>query len=341
MSLSNNNQTNGRQLAIFYEHPEWFKPLFAELERRNIPYDPLLAYQHHYDPAERESPYSLVVNRMSPSAFTRGHSQAIPYTLQYMAHLQEIGANVLNGYEPYRFEFSKARQISLLHRLGLPYPRALVISAPSQAPAAAAALNFPIITKPNIGGSGAGIRRFETMSELREAVEAGEIDLGIDGIGLVQEYLPARRESIVRVEILGGRFLYAIRLYLQSESSFNLCPADYCDLPENQVEEGMADGVSGRGLLIEGYTPLPEVIRTVERITREAHIEVGGVEYLVNDLNGQVTYYDINALSNFVADAPNVIGFDPFPKLVDYLLIRAGGLSAAEARERSSLALAA
>ena len=29
--------------------------------------------------------------------------------------------------------------------------------------------------------------------------------------------------------------------------------------------------------------------------------------------------YDINALSNFVADAPNVIGFDPFVRLVDYL----------------------
>jgi hypothetical protein len=339
MSLFN-NQNDGRKLAIFYEHPEWFKPLFAELERRNIPYDRLLAHRHHYDPAERESPYALVVNRMSPSAFTRGHAQAIPYTLQYLAYLQEIGANVLNGYEPYSYEFSKARQISLLHRLDIPYPRALVLNDPSQAPAAAESLNFPLITKPNIGGSGAGIKRFDTMAELREAVAAEEIDLGIDGIGLVQEYLPARGESIVRVEILGGKFLYAIRLHLQSENSFNLCPADYCDLPENQVDDGLADGVSGRGLLIEGYTPPPEVIQTVERITREAHIEVGGVEYLVNDLNGQITYYDVNALSNFVADAPNVIGFDPFPRLVDYLLTRAGGLSAAEAEAAPSLALA-
>ena len=27
-----------RPIAILYEHPEWFKPLFAELERRDIPY---------------------------------------------------------------------------------------------------------------------------------------------------------------------------------------------------------------------------------------------------------------------------------------------------------------
>lgn len=33
--------------------------------------------------------------------------------------------------------------------------------------------------------------------------------------------------------------------------------------------------------------------------------------------------YDVNALSNFVANAPDVIGFDPFVDLVDFLLERA------------------
>jgi len=72
-------------LAIYYEHPEWFKPLFAELERRGVAYDRLLAHQHVFDPAVRESPYALIVNRMSPSAFKRGHTQAIFGTLPYLA----------------------------------------------------------------------------------------------------------------------------------------------------------------------------------------------------------------------------------------------------------------
>jgi hypothetical protein len=29
----------------------------------------------------------------------------------------------------------------------------------------------------------------------------------------------------------------------------------------------------------------------------------------------------VNALSNFVADAPRVIGFDPFVNLVDFLVV--------------------
>jgi hypothetical protein len=77
-------------------------------------------------------------------------------------------------------------------------------------------------------------------------------------------------------------------------------------------------------LLVEGYTPTRGVIENVLRIAHGAHIEVGGVEYLVNDRDGRAYYYDVNAMSNFVADAPNVIGFNPFTRLVDHILRLAG-----------------
>jgi hypothetical protein len=38
---------------------------------------------------------------------------------------------------------------------------------------------------------------------------------------------------------------------------------------------------------------------------------VGGIEYIVDDRDGELYYYDVNALSNFVADATTVLGFDP------------------------------
>jgi hypothetical protein len=53
-----------------------------------------------------------------------------------------------------------------------------------------------------------------------------------------------------------------------------------------------------------------------------AHLDLGGIEYLVNDRDGEVYYYDINALSNFVTDAPRVVGFDPFVNFVDFLAAR-------------------
>ena len=56
---------------------------------------------------------------------------------------------------------------------------------------------------------------------------------------------------------------------------------------------------------------------------RKAKIDVGGIEYMIDDRDGRLVYYDVNALSNFVADAVNVVGFDPFARLVDYLEQRA------------------
>ncbi len=312
---------NNERIAVFYEHSEWFKPLFAELEKRGIEYDRLLAYDHRFDPYEYQLPYSLVINRMSPSAYLRGHEQAIFYTLEYLAYLKEIGANVLNGYDAYLYEFSKARQLRLLDRLGLPHPRARIINHASQAPAAAEGLQFPVIIKPNIGGSGAKIMRFDSPHKLRAAAEAGTIDLGIDHTALVQEYLPAEGNSIVRVEILDGEFLYAIQLRLTTDE-FNLCPADYCQTTKPQASTS-DNCISSRNALVEAYTPPAHVIADVKRIVAAANIEVGGVEYLVNERDGGVYYYDINALSNFVADAPQVLGFDPLPQLVDYLLVRA------------------
>ena len=49
------------------------------------------------------------------------------------------------------------------------------------------------------------------------------------------------------------------------------------------------------------------------------------LELLVDDRDGQHYFYDINALSNFVADAPRVVGFDPWVGFVDYIVARADG----------------
>jgi D-alanine-D-alanine ligase-like ATP-grasp enzyme len=178
-------------------------------------------------------------------------------------------------------------------------------------------LRFPVLVKPNIGGSGAGIRSFASAAELAEETAAGRLELGLDGTALVQEQLPAEEESVIRIEILGGEFLYALRLRLMP-GSFNLCPADYCDLP------GIADGVSGRGLPIERFDPPEGVVEDAKRIVTAAGMDLGGVEYIVNARDGLPYFYDVNALSNFVANAEETIGFDPFVNLVDFVLERAG-----------------
>src|SRR5690349_5730807 len=216
-------------IAIYYEHPHWFKPLFAELDRRGTPYVQVNAAQHHFDPAHLngESGYGLVFNRMSPSAYRRGHGQGIFYTQYYLAHLEQRGKRVVNGQKAFRYETSKALQLSLLESLGLPYPKTRVINCPADTLQAAEGLRYPLVVKPNIGGSGAGVAKFDNPQQLAEAAQAGKLDLGLDNTALVQEFIPARDGHIVRVEVVGCKYLYGIKVHLTGDT-FDLCPADIC-----------------------------------------------------------------------------------------------------------------
>jgi glutathione synthase/RimK-type ligase-like ATP-grasp enzyme len=312
-------------LAVYYEHPEWFRPLFAELDRRGTPYVRLDAARHRFDPGARGEPFALLFNRMSASSYLRGHGNAVFYTRHYLRHLERLGVRVVNGSRAFDYETSKALQLSLFASLGFEFPRTRVVNSLEEVREAARELTFPVVVKPNIGGRGAGIVRFESREDLEYALGAGLVELGIDSTALVQEYIRAGGGHIVRVETLAGKFLYAMKVYTEGEN-FNLCPAEICDVERAQEQAGisavgevcLADAPKA-GLKVESYEPPAEVIEKVERIAAGAGLDLGGVEYLIDERDGRPRFYDINALSNFVADAVRVVGFDPHARLVDYL----------------------
>ena len=194
-------------LAIYHEHPDWFRPLFAELDRRGIAYQRIDAREpFFYDPTETQPPFPVLFNRMSPSAYLRGGGSAIFHTLNFVSHLERLGTRVVNGSAAFTCEISKALQLTILAKLRLPAPRSRVIHRSSDAPAAAEGLRFPIVVKANIGGSGAGIVRYDSAEDLQAAADADYIEMGLDDVALVQEYIPARDGHITRVETLGGKY---------------------------------------------------------------------------------------------------------------------------------------
>lgn len=294
-----------KPIAILYEHPTWFQPLFDALDRRGIEYVKLHINDVTFDPACTESPYALVVNRVSAFPSATSDPTVVFYVRQYLHYLEAIGVRVINGARSFEVGISKAQQATILRQLLLRSPRSIAIHRPEQAYIAAQQLQFPVIIKPTIGGSGTGIVRFDRADEIAVACQHDLIDLGIDGVALVQEFLPARNREIIRVEMLDSEFLYGLRLPI-AEGSFNYCPADGCNVTEGSVN-------------VTAYTPPQQVIDDVRRILRASGADIGGVEYLVNDNDGEIYYYDINPLSNFVADAVNVVGFDPVARFVNYI----------------------
>jgi glutathione synthase/RimK-type ligase-like ATP-grasp enzyme len=293
-------------IAVYYEHPRWFEHLWAALDRRGVPHRRLEAAGHSFglgDPA----PAPVIFNRMAMSAPQRSGAEGHPlfYTAALLDHWERAGARVVNGSKPFSYDLSKARQLGLFRSLGLPTPETRVVHRAQDAPAAAAGLRFPVLVKVNIGGSGRGIEKFETPEALAEAAREGRLDLGVDGVALVQEAAPKRGDTITRLETLGGRFLYAIDVRVETET-FDLCPADVC--------------LVGSPVVITRADPSPELIAGAERVAQAAGLDVGGVEMLVDDRDGTLRFFDFNGMSNFVAGAPELLGFDPHERLVDFLL---------------------
>jgi hypothetical protein len=44
---------------------------------------------------------------------------------------------------------------------------------------------------------------------------------------------------------------------------------------------------------------------------------------VIDDRTGRQLYYDVNALSNFVADPVRIVGFNPYARLADFLIAEA------------------
>ena len=305
------------QLAVLYEHPQWFQPLFAALERRGVRYVPIQLSGHSFDPASRDVPAPVILSRVAQSSFLREPEHPIFYAEALLDHWARCGARVLNGADVLAIDSSKARQLALISSLGYAIPETRVVHRVRDIAAAAEGFLYPLIVKANIGGSGAGIVRYSSCNELLASIEQGTVPQSVDGVLLVQDYVPCRGGSIMRLETLGGNFLYAIEVESRDDN-FDLCPADACLARPGRAAIRMA-----------AVTPPPQIVQAAERIARAAGLDVGGVEVLIDDRDGTPRFYDINAMSNFVADPLNVLGWDPHDRLIDFLEAQLKGRVAA------------
>ena len=304
-------------LAVFYEHPQWFEPLFKALDRRGVAWTPIAIQDHAFDPADTRTPAPVVLNRLAMSSFLRQAEHALFYSLAALGHWEGLGARVINGPQVLAYDVNKARQLSLFARCGLDTPKTRVAHRRADVPRLAAEIGYPVMVKVNVGGSGAGMIRYDTAEELEAAAADGLTPVGVDGVALVQDYVPARDARVVRCEVLNGELLYAIALN-GAGSTFDLCPADVCLVDKPTIT-------------IEAFTPPADITAAVERVAVSAGLDVGGIEYMIDDRDGRPRFYDLNALSNFVAKPLEVLGYDPHDRLVDYLVgeIAAQGRAAA------------
>jgi glutathione synthase/RimK-type ligase-like ATP-grasp enzyme len=303
-------------LVILFEHPEWQKPLFSALDRRGVRYGTFDLKRGAFDP-DRVPDAPLYFNQASPSAYVRGNTRAVPLALSLMRSLELAGARVLNGSQAFSLELSKSTQAALMHRLKIPHPRTLAFNDVDAA-LAGWQDSWPALLKPEQGGSGARMYLLNSPDELVRLLR-DQPDLWLpDHLLTLQQYYPvAPGQGIIRMEFLGGELLYAMRVI--AHGAFNLCPSEVCN-PE--TGESHCEVPAASSIPVE-FHPYPEVpssaVEAGKKLIAAGQLDVGGIEYLEAPDGGQV-FYDINANSNLREPIGRAFGFNPFERVVDFLV---------------------
>lgn len=304
-------------LVILYEHPEWQKPLFAALERRGIPFGTFDLKRGCFDP-DQVPAASVYFNQASPSAYVRGNTRAVPLALSLMRSLELGGARVLNGSRAFALELSKSAQAALMQKLGIAHPRMLAFNDVDAA-LAAWGDQWPALIKPEQGGSGARMYLLHSPDELVHLLR-DRPDLWLpDNLLTLQQYFPVPPgQGIVRMEFLGGALLYAMRVV--SHGAFNLCPSEACNPESGEGICAIPEAAPARPVEFFPYPGVPvEAVYAGLRLMSAGGLDVGGIEYL-EAADGRLIFYDINANSNLRAPIGRAFGFDPFERVVDFLV---------------------
>jgi D-alanine-D-alanine ligase-like ATP-grasp enzyme len=278
---------------VLHENPEWMPPFAAAFAAEGVDWDETLVTGGSLD-LTAEPPPGLWWSRMSASAHTRGHTAAAEHARALLDLLEAYGRRVVNGRAVLDLELSKVRQLALLRAAGVAVPRTIAVvgDRPDDLLAAAAAIGPPVVVKPNRGGKGLGVTRFDSVDELAAALPA--LDQPVDGVLLVQEYVEPSRPRITRAEIVGGELVYAITADTE-RGGFQLCPADACAV----------DGTPA-SLFALRTEPLPAGLADAyESFARWHGLEVAGFEF-IETADGRAVTYDLNTNTNYNPDVEAV-----------------------------------
>ncbi len=303
-----------KQIYVLHENDEWVEPLRTAFRDRDLPFVEWFLDTGVVDLAAMP-PDGVFYNRMSASSHTRGHRYGPEYAAAVLSWLEQHGRRVLNGRLALTLEVSKVAQYAALEAHGVRTPRTIAVIGRDEIIEAARGLPTPFITKHNRAGKGLGVRLFRDTDALTRYVESDAFEPSVDGMTLLQEYIEAPEPCITRVEFVGGRFLYAVRV--DTSHGFELCPADACRVsPDN--DDFCPAGTAADSLfqIVEGFAhPL---LQQYEAVLAASDIHIAGIEF-IDDRGGVPYTYDINTNTNYNSEAEAVAGCSGMGAIAEYL----------------------
>ena len=316
------------KVYVIHENSAWVEPLRSAFGELGTPFEEWFLDQGVLD-LRAPPPEGVFYNRMSASSHTRDHRFAAEYTGAVLAWLERHGRTIVNDSRALRLEISKVAQYEALAAVGIRTPDTLAVVGRHGIVDAAESLGFPLILKHNRGGKGLGVRLFLSRAALDEHLASNDFEEPVDGITLVQRYIAAPEPFITRLEFVGGKFLYAVRV--DTSQGFELCPADACQIDGSAVGDAACPAVapSEKFRVVENYRN-PQ-IPDYERFLAQNGIGIAGIEVIV-DAEGRAFTYDVNTNTNYNPDAEARAGIYGMRAIARYL----DGLLQREAKARAA-----
>ena len=293
---------NKLKAYIIHENEEWLIPLRKALEKFDVQYEEWLLDDMTIN-IDQSPPNGIFFSRMSASNYTRNHLHSNQSSNIILTWLENHNRRVINGTNVLKIEFSKVLQQLLLKQSGFKTPKTIVAVGINKIKEAASDLNvYPMIIKPNQGGKGFGVKLINTINELDEMLEDNLINSSKDDTWLLQEKISTNEEFITRMEFIGGNFIYSLKVF--SKNSFELCPADACEVDLDQfcpVDETNDIKNSQPSFFIDD-DPDKNLAKQLTIFLKKHQIEVAGVEFIRNK-DGVPIFYDINTNTNYNLNA--------------------------------------
>jgi len=282
------------KIYVIHENEAWVEPLRSAFQELSLPFEEWFLDKGVLD-FSGEPPPGVFYNRMSASSHTRGHRYAAEYTSCVLPWLELHRRRVVNGTRALRLEINKIAQYAELGRFGIRAPRTLAAVGRDAIISAAKQMEGSFITKHNRAGKGLGVRLFHSVDALESYVRSPLFEDSVDGVTLIQQYIKAPEPFITRVEFVGGKFLYAVRV--DTTLGFELCPADVCEVGDAMCPVWEAPSTAApRFEVIEGFDH--PIVERHRKLLAANYAEVAGVEF-ITDERGEPYTYDINTNTNY------------------------------------------
>ncbi len=242
---------------------------------------------------------------MSPSAYLREAYKASSTHRPTWLILNACNS-VVNGAQAFAVETSKAKQLTILESLGLDYPKSRVVNQCQSDSPSRGRLEFPIVVKANIVAAEQGSSSTNRARASAQRSPMAQIDLHRSYGRSCKSSRRREGNSSPASRRLAESFCTPLKYTRLESPSISVQPIFVSEPTVSRCARAACPiDAPKSGLKVNGTTPPANVIAACEANVQSS-VSTWCIEYMIDDRDGSLGYYDVNALSNFVLMRPKL-----------------------------------